>query len=495
VRRLLVLLLALPVLAASGCGDDDSSSALDDSLRYLPEDSPFAVAIDTDVEGDQYKALGRLVDKFPFGDQVIGSLERRLAGSGVDFDDDVKPLLGNPFVVGALDARSFAADDGDRKFVAAIKTKDGDKLTELVEKGTEERGEKNGAKLYEDDDGDTFAVEDDVLVVASSRQELDQALERRDGDGSLDEDKFEAGLEGLPENALIRAYSDVGGLLEASPGAREARRVEWVDALRTFGLTAVAADDGVEIEFDLRTSGDGLTAEDLPIAEGRQAPGIVRRAGELGVGLRDPGQVVDFALAAGTAVQGGSVEAGKRQLERQLGIDLERDVIAQLSGDASVNVAPNGQFGVRAEVEDPEAFERTLDRVVTRLPRVLARMGGGPVELERARGGERFSVLSTPDDEIVFGVAGDALIVANDAGRAARLANESPSAVQGAAGAGVVSADAEELAESALRRLTPQLGLGGAFGGALFTAPLGDLTGSVESSTDGLKGRLKLEIE
>jgi Protein of unknown function (DUF3352) len=494
-RPLLALVLALPVLAAAGCGGDDSSGALDEALRYLPEDAPLVAAIDTDIEGDQYEAAGRLARKFPFGGRAIESLERQLERGGVDFDEDVKPLLGNPFVVGAVDARSFTDDEGDREFVGATRVKDGGKLEELIEKGnTEERGEKSGAKLYEDDDGDAFAVKDDVLVVANSRQVLEEALERRDGDASMREDEFNEGLEGLPDEALVRVYSDIQGLLEASPEAREARKVKWVSSLRTFGLTAAAADDGVEIEFDLRTSPDGLTSEDLPIAAGKESPEIVKRDGELGLGLRDPGQVIDFAVAAGTAVQGGSVEAGKRQLERQLGIDLERDVIAQLSGDASVNVAPNGQVGVRAEVEDPTAFERTLDRVEDRLPRVLERFGRGPAKVERARGDDRFSVLSVDDEEIVFGVVGEALIVSTDLDRASRLTTESPSTVPGASGAGVLNADAEKLADAILDRLTPQLGLGAAFGSALFTAPLGDLTGSVESGTGGLRGRLKLEI-
>ena len=40
-----------------------------------------------------------------------------------------------------------------------------------------------------------------------------------------------------------------------------------------------------------------------------------------------------------------------------------------------------------------------------------------------------------------------------------------------------------------------QLGGLQAIGGQLFTGPLGDLTGSVESSTDGLRGSLRLEID
>jgi hypothetical protein len=57
-RRLTAATLVLFALLIAGCGGgDDSGSALDSVLSYLPKDAPFAVAIDTDVDGDQYKAL------------------------------------------------------------------------------------------------------------------------------------------------------------------------------------------------------------------------------------------------------------------------------------------------------------------------------------------------------------------------------------------------------------------------------------------------------
>src|SRR5919108_5258202 len=103
-RRLLAILLTAVVLFVAGCGGgDDSGSALDSALAYLPKDASFAAAIDTDVEGDQYKALNALLDKFPFGDQIKGSLLEQFEESsgGGRYEEDVKPVAGNPLVVGA----------------------------------------------------------------------------------------------------------------------------------------------------------------------------------------------------------------------------------------------------------------------------------------------------------------------------------------------------------------------------------------------------------
>ena len=123
--------------------------------------------------------------------------------------------------------------------MAAIQAQDGDALEAAVEKeGAEEVGEQSGATLYEDDDGDTVAIKDDVLVVAGSKELLEAALEQREADDRLTEEVFEQSLEDLPDEGLVRAYGDLGALIENDPETADARKVEWVAALDTFGLTA-----------------------------------------------------------------------------------------------------------------------------------------------------------------------------------------------------------------------------------------------------------------
>ncbi len=490
-RRLALLALLLPVIAASGCGSDKGASGpLDEGLRYLPANAPFAVAIDTDVNGGQYRAAGKIADRFPLAGTAEEELKKLFErGGDVDFDRDVKPLLGNPFVVGAPDSRSF---DGDA-YVGAIKVKDGGKLDDLVKKaGADQKGEKSGAKVYEDKSGNSYAVEDDVLVVAASRKLLDDALERRDGGETLTEDKFNAALEDLPEDSLVRVYINLEPLLRATPGGRQATRVKWVGALRTLGLVAQAHEDSASLPFRLKTDPDGLSDKDLPVATGDAAPKLVQRPGELGLGLRDLGHVLDFAIDAGRATQGAVVDVGKAQIEHQLDIDVENDITRQLSGDTSMVVTPAGKFGVRSELRDPRAFEKTLAKVAGTLPRVLEGVGGASVELSKPKSGEDFYTLAQADGtSIVFGVSHDVLVVSNDPGSARRLAVAEPTPVPGAKGSIAISADAEKLADSILRQLST-FGLIGSLG---FTKHLGDLTGAVTTSTSGMKGTLELKFD
>jgi hypothetical protein len=346
VRRLLAKLallacLAPAALAGCGGGDDESPGALDAGLAQLPKEAPLAVAIDTDLEGDQYKALDSILGKFPLEASSVRELLRDQIGGGgsnIDFESDIEPILGNPLVIGATDVASLSGSSEAEDLVITLRAKDKGALDDLIEKtGPEETGEVAGATKYKDS-GTNFAVEDDLVVIAPSEEELDEALERADGDDHLDTDTFEAGLDGLPGSALARVYADLGALLASQPGGERARRLEWLGALRTLGLTATARDDRVEVEFNLRTDPEGLTDGDLPIATGDESPPVITRDGEIGFGIRDPAHIVRFAEAAGQAIDPSGFAdyaRAKETLDARLDISIDDDLIGQLTGDLS----------------------------------------------------------------------------------------------------------------------------------------------------------------
>ena len=85
-----------------------------------------------------------------------------------------------------------------------------------------------------------------------------------------------------------------------------------------------------------------------------------------------------------------------------------------------------------------------------------------------------------------------AFVLANDPARARALAGADAKQVAGAKGAVAISADAEQLVS---RFLAGQLSGLQALGGPLIAGPLGQLTGSMESSTDGLTGNFRLTFD
>ncbi len=65
---------------------------------------------------------------------------------------------------------------------------------------------------------------------------------------------------------------------------------------------------------------------------------MLARPGEIGLGLRDLGQVIGFAEAACQSVDPsgfGDYEQAKQTLDSRLGISIDDDLIAQLDGDMS----------------------------------------------------------------------------------------------------------------------------------------------------------------
>jgi hypothetical protein len=499
-RRLLatLALLACAAVGAAGCNSDDSSGggALESALAYVPADTPFAVAVDTDVEGDQYQSLEELLGRFPGGDSVEQMLRQGLEEGlrGLSYEEDVRPLLGNPFVVSATDVTSFLAESEDDDFLAAIQVEDTDALDRVVEQTrAEEQGEVAGATVYEDE-GAFFAVEDDMVVFGGTRELLEAALERADGDDHLDVDTFESSFDGLPGDALARIYFDLQRLIAQDPDTAAARRVEWIAALRTFGMTASVADDSVEVEFNLRTSGEDLTEADLPLAAGDESPQVVQEAGEIGFALRDPSQVATFFESAFQALdpQGfGEYETGKRAISQRFGIDVDEDLFAQLTGDLSVSAAVDGSFAARAEVEDPDAFTRTLAELADALPQLGAGLGVTAVR----RRGDLYVARLADGGRFVFGVLDDVLVAGSNAAGARRMASAQATDVPGASGSLVMAADAERVALQVIEQLRDDLGLGGVFGAGLFARPLDDLTGSVASSTGGMRGSFRLTLD
>ena len=492
----LLLAVCLVSLVAACGGDDESGGPLDSALSYVPEGTPFVVAIDTDLEGDQYGSVQSILNQFPGGVNIEDLLRDQLASGadGVSYEEDVKPLLGNPFVVSATDVTSFLDDSEDDDFVAAIQVKDGEALDRVIDAtAPEQSGEVAGATVYEDD-GSFFAVDEDMVVFAGSRELLEGALERAEAGEGLDPASFEEALADLPDEGLARIYLDLQALIDQDPDTEAARKVDWVAALRTLGMTAVAKDDALELELNLRTEGEDLSDDSLPLAAGDEAPGVVRREGEFGFGLRDPSQLIAFFESAFQAIDPasyGDYETGKQAIAASYDIDLDEDVFDQMTGDLSVSVAVDGSFGARAEVADPGAFARTIDRVAEALPELGASLGVSAVR----PAGRLYEAQLADGGRLAFGVSNEVFVVASTPARALALAEAEPSQVDGAQGSFVMTADAERVALQVIDALGSQLGVAGLLGGGLFARPLDELNGSLETSTGGMRGSFSLTLD
>src|SRR4051794_4128691 len=485
-RRLTTFLIVALLALVAGCGGGDDSTGskgdLGDELAYLPKSSPLVITLDTNVDGDQYRNLDKLLSKFPFGGQVKNQIKQSIDRQGANYDKDVKPLLGGQLVVGATDAKALVGGSGGNDFVVVF-TADGDKLKDLVtkDKTVSKTGDLEGSPVYQSgSDTTVFTVRGDTLIGAQNRQQLQAAVDRHDGDDNLSEDDFNAAFEGLPAQPLARVYGDAQALLKADPETAPAQKVKWVAGLRKFGVTVAAEGDGLALDAHVATQ--GVAPQDLPIAAGDQSPALAR-FGDYSLAQRDLAQSWNFLVSVGavTDTEGfGDFEAKKKKAGKELGIDIDRDFVGQFTGDTTVAGGLDGAWSLRSNVHDPAAMKKTVDK--------LAKSGGtGNVKFTDA--GDL--VLAQGDsDRIFFGMQGDVFVAGKTPDAAKQIATVDPKPVQGAKGSFVFVADGESIAKAILQRS----GQGGGAAG-LFTGPIGDVTAFVTAGPDGMRARAKLKIE
>jgi hypothetical protein len=486
-RRALALLLTLAAvaLAAAGCGKSSSSgNGFDEALGYLPKSTAVVVAIKTDPDDPQYKDLNKLVDKFPFAGTIKSRIKSGVDSTGVSYEDDVKPLLGNDVVVG-IPSAGLQSSTGSTPFILAWKA-NGD-VEKVISKNDRKVGESEGATLYQS--GDTFyGLKDDTVVASKDRPLLDTALKTGGSGDGLSEDDFNAALGDLNKDALLRAEGNIQTLLAKDPRAADALKVPWVKGLRTFGATAASGSDGLTVDFAVKT--EGVPAGGQPLASGPAAAPVVKRSGEVGVGLRSPAQIVKFVEDVAGVTDPKSL-LNKDKVGKQLGVDIDKDVVDQLGGNSAGSFALDGSTALRADLKDSATFKKTLATIMKNLPKAQ-RAQGKPASSVKPGPDGLYTVTKPGEKPQVVGVIGDELVIASDADRAKEFAAQSASPEAGTKGALVFTADPKAIVSEALKR-------SGNSGAAALIAPalvshLEALNGSVESSADGLRGTTKLTI-
>lgn len=455
----------------------------------MPKDSPLVGTVATDPNGGQWKQLDQLVSKFPFVGQGKGQLKAMFnQQTGLDFDADLKPVLGNDMVFASPSPNALRR--GSNNVLLALKAKDEGKAQDLVKKDATKVATVDGADVYRERSGTVLTLKDGLLVFAPSETDLKAALDRHAGSDHMTTADLDARLAGLKGDALLKVGVNAQQLIASSPdpSAKTAQRVKWVGALRDVGVFVAAKPDGVQVDFRT-TSNGGLTDKDLPLEAGSQSAPVVRRADEVGFGLRNPSQIVAFVQAAmgATNPKGfGRYEAQKAKTNVKLGVDIDRDVLSQFVGDTAVSVGIDGSFAVQSALRDPAAFQRTLHTAAPRLPAVERKRGLQVIAPTTPNG--LYTATTSSGRKYAFGMIGPKFVVATDAVRAADFVKQSASTVPGAKGSVTMAADARSLANAAAQRA----GQGAA---GLFTGALGDVTGWVDSETSGLTGRLKLQIK
>jgi hypothetical protein len=196
-------LLAL-ALALSGCGAKDQAAT--GGAEIVPASAPAFVSIDSDLSSDQWQQVDELLQKFPARSMLVNELQSSLkADSGLDYEDDIKPALGDEVDLVWLDFENEGSN-----IVALTKPKDEDAFQRMLEKGNSTGPDEL-----------TCEKTDGWFVCADSQEKIDRFKAMPGGEKLADDELFNDALAELPDEALVHVY---------------VRGQSIVDALKDFDL-------------------------------------------------------------------------------------------------------------------------------------------------------------------------------------------------------------------------------------------------------------------
>jgi hypothetical protein len=472
-------------LAVAGCGSSSpAASPLGSALSYFPKNSVFVMSVVTQPNASAVKGGQAAMARIPFANFGQAAAISRLQQVGINYDTDIRPLFGNPVVIGL--GTGSVAGVARPPVLAAWVTKNAGTLNSLIKKLRLPRsGSHAGATLYQVA-GLTLAVDGATVVAGLSTSSVDAALDRHASSSGLTAGDYDRELGNLPKNALLEAAGNLTGVLSA-PSAAKARSVPWVAALRAYGVAITANSRGLSFQYSLDTSGSRLTSSELPISPGASPPGL---AGDLPIqfGLRQPTTTLAFALDAERRTSPAHYAADLARMNavrRKTGVDFRRDVLGQIGSSAAVESSGHG-FNLRVDVVNPAAAARTLRRLGNSALDVFgthptARVTPGPAgfeTIERAHG-----------PRMLFGLVGSEFVLGTGSPAQLRAFAAAPAAAApGAHGAVAFRVALPQLLALTLRRApskTVQQVLNS----------LGDITGWLSASPSALTGSATLALK
>lgn len=444
-RRTVVLVtgaLAGSALAVSGCGggsDAATGSSPGEVASYVPTGSPLYLEATTDLDGPQWTQVDKLAKLFPAYPKLRTMIDDSLKSDTVDFEKDVKPLLGAHAAIAGLSLPDTAAIQGsltdttggtaakaaeDMPFVGVVEIAEGKRDAVealLVKGGAKADGTHDGASVYTET-GSAAAVDDDALVVADTKAQLFQALDahRSGGDKTLaGTSKFTDALGKLPADVFGQAYIDVGAIVQSAGTSQpQLKQLGLADYQNAVVAASVAAEpDGARVKGVVVGAPDSGAAEFSPTLTDKVPADAIAY-----VGFNDLAgtitTILDQAKAAQSSDTTQQLDALAGQLPSLLGVSLD-DLAALASGEHAVVVtsgSPNPGAAVLLKVADGARATKTLDALRVGVPRLLQTFSPQTTlpawkQVPLAAGVTGWQLPLAKTGSVVYGVDGDLAIV------------------------------------------------------------------------------------
>ncbi len=422
----LMMIAVFIALVIAGCGGKDDKSPFGQALSYVPEESPLVVAFNTDTDGSQFKDIEALINEVPVAkngrDELIEKALDQMKADDVDFDKDIKPLLGNKAVLSAPDVEGLEGED--QTFILSYVTKDEKVLDDLLKSGKLDLKKPTKYKdvnVYKDKDGDSvLAVNGPDIVIADDQATIEEAIDTNKSDSSFSEEDFDKAQPGSSSSYLAAVYVNAKVFIADSTKAKSvAEKVPWVGALTTVGVTLGVDGDDIELQYKVDTTGAELKEEDLPLAPGAKNPQLNEFVKDStgSSGIRNLARTVRFIEKVAKELDPENeteIDQFKQQLKTSVGIDVDEDIVEQLTGDLQMLTTVDGGSGVILDVTDAASMQETLKQIQPLIMQFLLGAGLTDYKIDESKEGEStiYSVSDGSKDVAEFGVVSGELLLA-----------------------------------------------------------------------------------
>lgn len=424
-----VAAVAAASLAVAGCGGGQASTGAGagDVAGFIPAGSPVYFELSTDLGGAQWTQAVALAKRFPGYGKLVTSITDELADDKIDFQGQIKPLLGPAAGIGVFDVKGLANGDPDPSVVGAIDLADGKEadFLELIQTGKDPAtkvGRHDGVDLYGDSDA-TFAVLDGTVLVSDTKERVNRAIDAHRGGESqtmAGSAKLDEAFAELPDEVLAQGFIDIGAIVRlagAAGGEALAKQLKnsGLGADAVLGLSVSAEADGVRIKAVGLNVGKavGATESFTPkLVEKVPADAIAY------VGLKNAYSLGEQAIKQ-FGGQDPEVKKGLSQASLVLpllGINLD-DIKGLTSLEHAVVVTKGAKLPgvvVALEVADPAKAGATLDALRKSVPALIEK-GGTKVpafaEVELANGVSGWQSAITPKAGVVYGIDGNVAFI------------------------------------------------------------------------------------
>lgn len=410
-----LLALLLAAAALPGCGGGGAGAA--DTAMVVPKNAFFYGEAVIDPDGEQEQAARAIIARFPGEGPPEQRLEKAIAKGlresdegKLDYEKDVKPWLGDTIgFFGGAPAGNANAQGGYSEGLGAVvvATEDEDAALEAIQKSGGKDLTKKTYKDVEyfrdpDEDGELNAggiIEG--FAVVGTEAAFKAAVDASKGESLAESERYKKALDSAEDERIGFIYYDVQGVINVL--ARQQGAGAQVALLggtfrQLFGdqpiiATAKAENDGVVVDSALPAEGGSLFSF---FGKGTDLIGELPAGSWAAFGQPELGKSISQLVESFAGFAGGK-ERIKAEVQRQTGLDLDRDILGWI-GDVAFFVEGTDMESIGGGAVIASTDQAASRRALAGLRRLIEREGGVPVRA--VEGG--FAVMDPETPKGVF---------------------------------------------------------------------------------------------